>query len=158
MVKEFLSQRGVRVQERDVSSNAVYAQELRASGQMGVPVTVINREMVIGFDKDGLERLIAKNRGDGQRTSFGASVADAARMIPELGSDLTLGAYVGRVKPGSAAESLKIAPGDIIVELNKQKISNAADLERVVSGLGKGSRIWVIFIRNKQKIAAEGLY
>ena len=156
MVKEFLSQRGVRVQERDVTTNAVYAQELRASGQMGVPVTVINKEMVIGFDRDGLERLISKYQGSGERPSFGASVADAARLIPAFGPDMIRGAYVGKVRSGSAADNLKIAAGDIVVEFNKQKISSAADLERALSGLGKGSRIWVVFIRNNSKLAVEG--
>ena len=43
MVKEFLSQRGIGFEERDVSLNPSAAQELiRSTGQMGVPVITID--------------------------------------------------------------------------------------------------------------------
>ena len=55
MVKEFLSQRGIDFEERDVSRNPAYAQELvRNTGQMGVPVTLIDGQAVIGFDRPQL--------------------------------------------------------------------------------------------------------
>jgi len=48
MVKEFLSRKGIDFEERDVSRNASYAQELvRSTGQMGVPVTIINGQTVV---------------------------------------------------------------------------------------------------------------
>lgn len=157
MVKEFLSQRGVKYEERDVSANAVYAQELRNSGQMGVPVTVIDNQMVIGFDRAGLERLIAQSQA-GQRPSFGAAVADANKIAAKFGSGTMNGAFVGKVRPGSAAEKLGLAPGDIIIELNLRNIANTADLENVLSGLGRGSRVSLVFLRDNKKVAAEGVY
>lgn len=156
MVKEFLSQKGIRYEERDVSVNAVYAQELRASGQMGVPVTVINNQMVIGFDRDGLERLIAQSQTK-ERPSFGAAVADAGSIAAKTGGTAT-GAYVGKVRPGSAAEKLGLAAGDIIVEMNKKNVTGASDLENVLTGLGEGSRLWVVFLRDGRRVAAEGVY
>jgi len=58
MVKEFLSQRGVSFEERDVPQNPSYAQELSKTGQMGVPVTIINGQTVVGFDRSRLEQLL----------------------------------------------------------------------------------------------------
>jgi S1-C subfamily serine protease len=157
MVKEFLSQRGVRYEERDVSVNAVYARELRNSGQTGVPVTMINNQMVVGFDRATLERIIAQGQA-GQRPSFGAMVADAARITAKMSGGSVSGAFVGKVKPGSAAEKLGLAPGDIIVELNASNIANAAELENALSGLGKGSRLSLVYLRDNRRVAAEGTY
>ena len=149
MVKEFLSQRGVKYEERDVSANAVYAQELKRSGQMGVPVTLINNQMVIGFDKAGLENLIAQSQA-GERPAFGASVADAARIAAKMGSSTVTGAFVGKVRPGSVAEQIGLTAGDIIVELNAGNIVNASELENALCTLGKGSRLSLVLLRDKK--------
>ena len=158
MVKEFLSQRGIGFQERDVSRNPAYAQELVSStGQMGVPVTIINQQAVIGFDRAKLERLLTQTQA-GQRPSFGASIADASKITAKQGSGITLGAYIGRVRPGSVAERLRLASGDIVIELNMKNIANASDLERALSGLSRGSRLSLVFLRGNKKLASEGIY
>ena len=158
MVKEFLSQRGIGFQERDVSRNPAYAQELVSStGQMGVPVTIINQQAVIGFDRAKLERLLTQTQA-GQRPSFGASIADASKITAKQGSGITLGAYIGRVRSGSVAERLRLASGDIVIELNMKNIANASDLERALSGLNGGSRLSLVFLIGNKKMASEGIY
>ena len=158
MVKEFLSQRGIGFQERDVSRNPAYAQELVSNtGQMGVPVTIINQQAVIGFDRAKLERLLTQTQA-GQRPSFGASIADASKITAKQGSGITLGAYIGRVRSGSVAERLRLASGDIVIELNMKNIANASDLERALSGLSRGSRLSLVFLRGNKKLASEGIY
>ena len=57
-VKEFLSQKGVPFIERDVSQDEEALVELEALGVMTTPVTVIDGETVIGFDRANLERLL----------------------------------------------------------------------------------------------------
>ncbi len=57
-VKEFLSQQGVPFAERDVSQDAEALAELETLGVMTTPVTVIDGEVVIGFDRVNLERLL----------------------------------------------------------------------------------------------------
>ena len=57
-MKEFLSQRGVPFIERDVSQDEDALAELEALGVMTTPVTVIDGEMVIGFDRPKLEQLL----------------------------------------------------------------------------------------------------
>ena len=158
MVKEFLSQRGIGFQERDVSRNPSYAQELmKSTGQMGVPVTIINKQAVIGFDRARLEQLLAQSQV-GQRPTFGASIADASKVTAKQGSGITLGAYVGRVGPNSVSERIGLAPGDIITELNLQRIANADDLERALANLNRGSRFSLVFLRGNRTITAEGIY
>jgi glutaredoxin len=57
-VKEFLSQKGVPFTERDVSQESEALAELEALGVMTTPVTVIDDQVVIGFDQAKLELLL----------------------------------------------------------------------------------------------------
>ena len=158
MVKEFLSQRGIGYQERDVSRNPAYAQELvNNTGQMGVPVTLINHQAVIGFDRAKLEQLLTQTQGV-QRPSFGASIADASKITAKQGLGITLGAYIGKVRPGSVAQRIGLTSGDIIIEMNMKNIANASDLERALSGLNRGGRLSLVFLRGNKKLASEGIY
>jgi glutaredoxin 3 len=158
MVKDFLSQRGISFEERDVSRNPSYAQELvRNTGQMGVPVTIIDGEVVVGFDRGRLEQLTIQTQ-TGWRPSFGASIADASKITAKQGSGVILGVYVGSVRPGSVAERAGLAPGDIITELNMRHIANADDLEDALSNLRSGSRFSLVFLRGNRTMTAEGLF
>ncbi len=57
-LKSFLEDKDVDFEEVDVSKNLESAKEIRENtGQMGVPVTEINGEFIIGFDR---EKIIEK--------------------------------------------------------------------------------------------------
>ncbi len=56
--KEFLSQRGIRFEERDVSKDEAAFAELQKRGLMTTPVTLIDGEVVIGFDEKKLSALL----------------------------------------------------------------------------------------------------
>jgi glutaredoxin len=58
-VKEFLSQKGVSFTERDVSQDDRALAELEALGVMATPATVVGDQVVVGFDRARLERLLA---------------------------------------------------------------------------------------------------
>jgi len=58
-VKEFLSQRDVPFMERDVTQDASALNELRELGILTTPVTVINGQVVMGFDQDRLAELLS---------------------------------------------------------------------------------------------------
>ena len=57
-MKEFLSERGIEYTERDVALDDDAMAELDALGVWTTPVTVINGEIVVGFDQPKLERLL----------------------------------------------------------------------------------------------------
>jgi len=57
-VKEFLSRQDIPFTERDVSQDEQALAELEALGVMTTPVTVINGEIVIGFDRPKLEKVL----------------------------------------------------------------------------------------------------
>jgi glutaredoxin 3 len=158
MVKEFLSQKGVSFEERDVSRDQSYAQELvNSTGQMGIPVTIINGQIVVGFDRGRLDQLTSQTQ-TGQPPPFGASIADTSRVAATRALGIVLGAYVGRVRPGSIAERIGLAPGDVITELNMKPIANAGDLEDALSNLSSGSRFSVVFLRSNETMTTEGMF
>jgi hypothetical protein len=58
-VKEYLSQRGVTFIDRDISTDDAALAELEQLHLMTTPVTRIDGEVVVGFDREKLEQLLA---------------------------------------------------------------------------------------------------
>jgi len=57
--KEFFKENNVEFEEVDVSEDQKAAQEMfKKSGQMGVPVTMIDDEIIVGFDKPKLKKVL----------------------------------------------------------------------------------------------------
>ena len=96
---------------------------MRRSGQMGVPVIAIDGQTVVGFDQLRLEQLLAAAPQE-----FRLGVAIAARAG---------GLYVGRVRPGSPADSAGLHAGDTITALNGQPTTDAAGFERRLQSLSQ---------------------
>ncbi|HXF82693.1 MAG TPA: glutaredoxin family protein [bacterium] len=57
-MKEFLRQQGVAFVERDISADPQAMDELMARGFYATPVTVIDGEAVVGFNRPRLEALL----------------------------------------------------------------------------------------------------
>ncbi len=58
-VKDFLKTNNINYSEYDVSDNLEKRKEMIAkSGQMGVPVVVIDNDIVVGFNEDNLRHLL----------------------------------------------------------------------------------------------------
>lgn len=59
MVKEFLKEKGIEFEDIDVSKDKEAAKEMvNKSGQMGVPVTEIDGEIIIGFNVSALKEAL----------------------------------------------------------------------------------------------------
>ncbi len=60
--KEYLRAREIDFEEVDVSADPAAAQEMiEKSGQMGTPVVDIDGEIVVGFNKPEIDRLLDLN-------------------------------------------------------------------------------------------------
>jgi len=57
-VKEFLSQNEIAYEEKDVSADEAALHELRHMGVFTTPATVIDGEVVVGFDRKRLAELM----------------------------------------------------------------------------------------------------
>lgn len=154
LAKEFFAQRGVPFTERDVAADPAAAEELvRLSRQRAVPVITIDNQVVVGFDRAALERLLEAARAN--RPSLGLSVADASKIALKQGQVPIFGAYVGRVRPGSPAERMGIQVGDIITELNIRPIRSAADIEQALASLQPGHRVTLVVQRGDRVFRTE---
>jgi glutaredoxin-like YruB-family protein len=61
-IKRHLQENRIQFREVDVASNQKAAEEMvRKSGQQGVPQTDINGEIIVGFDKPRINRLLGIN-------------------------------------------------------------------------------------------------
>ena len=58
--KEFLKAHGVKYEDIDVSKNQDAANEMiEKSGQMGVPVIIVdNKVVIVGFDREALKKAL----------------------------------------------------------------------------------------------------
>jgi S1-C subfamily serine protease len=95
---------------------------VRRTGQMGVPVTALGGEMVVGFDRPRLERLIQRVQAAPKPATLGAAVKDA----PEGG------VLVGTVHPGSPAERGGLQAGDVIMTVDGAPLGGVDGLARLV--------------------------
>lgn len=57
-VKEFLSRNGIAYEEKDVSAGEAALHELMGMGVFTTPATVIDGEIVVGFDRKRLAELL----------------------------------------------------------------------------------------------------
>ncbi len=59
MVKDYLKSKGVDFNDYNVAEDQAKAEEMvEKSGQMGVPVVEIDSNIIIGFDKPEIDRLL----------------------------------------------------------------------------------------------------
>ncbi len=106
------------------------AQEMvNRSGQMGVPVIIVDDAVVVGFDQPRLEQLLAARAGE---FHLGATVARVSGG----------GLLVGHVRAGSAAAHANLQPGDVILEVSGQPVGDADQLKaRLELATGSGVRL-----------------
>jgi len=58
-MKDFFKKHDVQYIDFDVSTDAIKREEMiEKSGQMGVPVVFIGNEIIVGFDKERLSKLL----------------------------------------------------------------------------------------------------
>ena len=150
-VKAYLNQRGVSFAEYDVSRDPQAAAEMvRLSGQQGVPVVLIDGQVVVGFNQPLIDQLLAQRATPPPK--LGMAIADASRIAAKKGLQLPEGAYVGRVDPGSAAVLAGLHPGDVIVQMAGQAIQTDQDVDRIMANVRFGQVVDLLAWRNGHTI------
>ena len=141
--------------EHDVSRDRAAAEEMMAlTGQMGVPVIVVDGQAIIGFDRPRLQQLLSAG-GNGKRPRLGLKVTDASTVTRQPGEPPLFGALVGSVAPASSGERAGIRAGDIITAINQKRINNVVELEQALKPFPSGSRIPVTYYRGEKALKSE---
>ncbi len=144
-VKAYLRQRGVPFVDHDVSQDRAAAMQMvQLSHQQGVPVVVINGQVVVGFDRPRIDQLLSSGRSGGPK--LGAGIADSAQIAARRQLTLPAGAFVGRVEPSSAADRAGVRAGDVIVMLDGKPVKSDRDVDRILAALVRDQsaalRVW----------------
>ena len=110
-------------------------------------VTVADRAKLfasrLGDQEEGGEQSTPK------QSKLGAMVRN---LTPEMADRLNVpsgqGVVVQEVKPGSFADDVGLTRGDVILEINKQKVNSEDDFDRAQSGLKSGQDV-VFLVRQR---------
>jgi serine protease Do len=126
---------------------------IRVSGQQGVPVTVANGDVILGFDQRKFAKLAEKFAGP-KRPPLGILAADAEEYLtkhPEKAEKIpagTKGIYVGKVRPNTVAARGGFKPGDIITSFAGKRVRTMTTLDQMVETLKPGDKATAKFIRD----------
>jgi S1-C subfamily serine protease len=143
---------GVQYREFDVSQDQQAGREMvDLTGQMGVPVIVIDGEYIIGFDRQRIVQLVEAGKNAPPKIRFGLKIADAQKVLE---AD-TAGVVIGGVAPGALGEKAGLKMGDIITRINDRAISGVMDAENVLTNVKPGDIVNFIFLRGGQPGKSE---
>ena len=56
--KEYLSQKGIKFQERDIAQDSGALADLKKLGYMTTPVIVIDGSVIVGFDSEKIDQAL----------------------------------------------------------------------------------------------------
>src|ERR1700733_10522991 len=133
---------GLKVGQKEPGSS-IKLGVLRDGKTIGVPVTL---EEMGSRDHEGKE--VGSNSSGKPR--WGLGLTD---MTPELREQLQAssdvhGAVVEQVQPGSAADNAGLERGNVIVEVNRHPVQNAADVQKALAAVPKGQDVLVLVWSN----------
>lgn len=114
-----------------------------------IPTTIMNKVV---------EDL--KQYGTVQRAMIGIQGGDVKNFVDaekEKGNDVDLGTmsgiYVAKVVEDGAAADAGIAEGDVIVEIDGQKVTKMAELQEIIAKKRPGDKVALTYLHNKKKIS-----
>lgn len=122
---------------------------------IGVNTAVSQNGQNIGFAlpinvvKDALKNF--NEHGQFERPFLGVSFKMLGRDVALL-NDVPQGAYVQRVVAGSSAEKAGVQPGDIIIEVDKQKLEEKSDLAKIIAGKKVGDTVQLTVWRDGKRM------
>lgn len=99
---------------------------------------------------------IAANEND--FGDLGVKVVDlSAKTAKKLGLPSTNGAIIAQVEQGSKAQQAGINRGDILLEINHQKVMNVEGFKKIVKGLETGEKASFVLFRPNQGMRIASL-
>ncbi len=116
-----------------------------------IPTTIMNKVV------DDLKKY-----GMVQRALIGISGADVNKYVDaekEKGNEVDLGTmegiYVAEIVPESAAEDAGLKKGDVITQIDGQKVTQFGELTGIIAQKRPGDKIKVTYLRDKKKKEVE---
>ncbi|MGE0407428.1 MAG: PDZ domain-containing protein, partial [Candidatus Korobacteraceae bacterium] len=113
---------------------------VREGKEATATVTIADREKLfsnrLGMATDREEQ------GAPTESKFGISVEPLTQEIAsQLGLRPNTGVVVSDVRSGSFAEDINLSRGDVILEINRQKVNNPQDFQKIQASIQKGQDV-----------------
>jgi len=124
---------------------------IRDKKPLTLNVTVGDRTKIFAQEYGGAAPNAPETQEDATKMKFGMSV-QALRPADRqnLGYKGTGGVLVAAVEPGSFADDILLQKGDIIVELNREKVNSPEDIRRIQNTLKPGQAVAFQVMRQQQ--------
>ena len=152
--KMYFDRLNVHYIEIDVSRDQQAAIEMvNMSGQQGVPVIVVDGQIVLGFNQPAIDQLLRQRSSHPPR--LGIAVADAKQIAANKGIRLPEGAYVGRVNVASTAAYAGVRVRDVIVQLAGQPVRTDQAVHRIMAQEQYNKNVELTVWRNEQQLTLQ---
>jgi Do/DeqQ family serine protease len=94
--------------------------------------------------------------GEVRRGRLGITIQDLTPALADsMGLDLRGGAVISEIEAGSAAARAGLAPGDVIVEVNRQPVLDADDLRNLIGLMPVGTDLAIVLYREGREQAVD---
>ncbi|MGI9104356.1 MAG: Do family serine endopeptidase [Terriglobales bacterium] len=115
---------------------------IRSGKEATTSVTIANRAKLFASRLGGGEEEEGGEQGAPVESKLGVTVQNITpEMADRFGLPAGKGVVVSDVKSGSFADDVGINRGDVILEINKQPVSNESDFRRIQQGLKSGQDV-----------------
>ena len=97
-----------------------------------------------------------RDRDDSNQAGWlGVSIQDVTEDLRDaLPRNIEDGALINHVVPGSPAEEAGLKEGDVVVSVDRERISDSDDLTRIIREAGEGSRVRLEYYRDGRRATA----
>lgn len=135
---------------------------INSKGQVvGINTAILANAQNIGFAlsidsiRDIVEDLRAGKQVENVKPLLGVETVDVGNISDEVADrysiEVSSGAFVQRVSPGSGAEGAGLAQGDVIVSVDGKRVRTAEDVGQAVRAREPGDRVEIVYVRNGQE-------
>ncbi len=129
---------------------------VRDKKPMTLAVTVGDRTKIFADQYGGAKQGPAEN-AEGTQMKFGMSIQPLNQTLrQQMNLHTTGGVLVQSVEPGSFADDIGLAKGDVITEMNRQPVNSPSDITSVQSNLKPGDPVAFKVMRQGPQAGPRG--
>ena len=121
---------------------------LRDGKTITVPVKIGDRAAIVAGNGSGEESPESGGEGETMHARLGINVQNLTESDREQMGLKTGGVVIASVEPGSFAEDIGLQRGDVLVEINRHRVTSAADVRNIMQSAKPGEAMAFKVMRN----------